>query len=55
VRIDPTTNRITSSLTLAMAPDSTPLTPTTLVAAGSSIWVGADPRYLFRIDRAAMR
>jgi streptogramin lyase len=55
VRIDPATNRITSSLTLAMAPDSTPLTPTTLVAGGGSLWVGADPRYLFRIDPTAMR
>jgi virginiamycin B lyase len=54
LRIDPRTNRVTSTLTLAVAADGTPMEPFNVVSGAGSLWVTADPQYLIRIDPRAM-
>ncbi len=54
VRIDPRINQITSSLTLAMAPDSTPLEPFSVAMGEGSLWVSADPHFLIRVNPQTM-
>jgi virginiamycin B lyase len=41
VRIDPQTNRVTSSLTLAKAPSGTPMQPYDVLSADGSLWEAA--------------
>jgi glutamine cyclotransferase len=55
VRIDPRTNRVTSTLTLAVAPDGTAMEPFNVVSGAGSLWVTADPHFLIRVDPTAMR
>jgi CubicO group peptidase (beta-lactamase class C family)/streptogramin lyase len=54
VRIDPQTNRITSSLTLPKAADGTPMQPWDVLSAEGSLWVTVTPHAMLRIDPKPM-
>jgi CubicO group peptidase (beta-lactamase class C family)/streptogramin lyase len=55
VSIDPRTNRPVAALTIPVPPSEKTVAPYQVAVGDGSVWVYADPHYVFRIDPKAMR